>query len=197
MSKHLFIINDSGDTYTITGTRMEMDDSFTVDPELYFETAQEDFYYMVRDLVNGDNDVKFLKSVARGALTFEGLMVTPIDSLKLHKARVMAKGKHLLKQRCDFIVQFDFFEFSVLNNKFVDAGYIITDANREAKYLEIINTGNEDLINQLDAYLECKDRISVSVHNYNNFVTFRDSIDVSTNTLEVDAVFTAFAALYN
>lgn len=195
MSKHLFIINDDGTKWTITGTRLEMDDNFIVDPTLYYETGAEDFYLFVKELVDTDNDVSYLKGVS--PTSESDLTVTPLDSLSVHKARTRTKGKHILKQYCDFTIQFDFFEFNVLNNKLIDAGYVITDDNREAKYLEIINTGNPDLINDLDAYLEVKDRISISVHNYNNFQAFKAAVNDAPDGSTVDAAYASFAALYN
>jgi len=195
MSKHLFIINDDGTKWTITGTRLEMNDNFIVDPLLYFETPAEDFYLFVKELVEGDNDVSYLKGVSPSSET--DLLVTPLDSLSVHKARTRTKGKHILKQYCDFTLQFDFFEFNVLNNKLLDAGYIITDDNRESKYLEIINTGNTTLISILDKYLEVKDRISISVHNYENYQEFKNTVNEAINGAAVDAAFAAFTDLYN
>jgi hypothetical protein len=197
MSKHLFIINDNGEFYAITGARIELDNNFVVNPELYFETLQEDFFYLVRGLVDSGNAVKFLKVPGRTSLVFEDLVVTPMDQVTLYKAKMLSKGKHLLKQRCDFIMQFDFFQFSVLNNRLIDAGYVITDTNREVKYLEVISTGDDKLIGYLDAFLECKDRITVSNHNYVNFLAFQESVNSATNILEVDAAYTTFTALYN
>ena len=195
MSKYLFVINDVGTSFAITDTRVEMDDNFEVDPALYFETTRLEFFETVKDLVNGNNDVRFLKSVVD--LTFEDLVVTPLDALTVYKTHIRSKGTHLLKQHCDFILQFDFFEFSLLNNKFIDAGYVITDANREAKYLDIINTGNELLISDLDAYLECRDRIAISVHNYKNYLTFKTNVNDAADLAAVDSAYTTFAMLYS
>ena len=41
-----------------------------------------------------------------------------------------------------------------------NAGYIITDQNREEKYIEIIETGDDMLIELLEEYLNTKDEIS-------------------------------------
>jgi len=49
--------------------------------------------------------------------------------------------------------------FIVLNNDLVNAGYAITNDNREEKYLAILETGDEALINKLEDYLNYKDEI--------------------------------------
>lgn len=195
MSKHLFIINDDGTKWTITDTRLEMDNNFVVDPLLYYETASEDFFLFVKELIGDNNDVSYLKGVSPTVET--DLAVSPLDSLSVYKARIRTKGKHILKQYCDFTLQFDFFEFNVLNNKFIEAGYVITDANREAKYLDIINTGDTALIADLDRFLESRDRLTISSHNYDNFQTFKNSVNDAADGAAVDVAYAAFASLYN
>lgn len=195
MSKHLFIIHDIGTSWKITGTRIELDDNFVADPTMYYETQSEDFFEFVKELVGNSNEVTYLKSVS--PTQESDLTVTPMDSLSVHKARIRTIGKHFLKEHVDFTIQFDFFEFNMLNNKFLDAGYYITNENREAKYLEIINSGDASLINVLDAYLECRDRITISSHNYNNYISFKNSVNESETTEAVDAAYAAYAALYN
>ena len=129
-------------------------------------------------------------------LEIEELTVSSMNALEIHRSATKTKGKSLLKQRCDFVIQFDFFIFSTLNNKLINAGYVITDENREVKYLEIINTGNEILISNLDEYLECLDRITVSVHNYKNYLTFAGNVDTSATIEEVDTAYYNFSSLY-
>lgn len=40
-----------------------------------------------------------------------------------------------------------------------DAGFHVTNENREEKYIEIIETGDERLIGMLEAYIEAKDEV--------------------------------------
>jgi hypothetical protein len=195
MSKLLFIINDNGTSWKITGTRIEMDDNFVPDPTMYFETGSEDFFDFIKELVDGSNEVTYPKGII--PTKPDDFTITPLDSLSVYKARIRATGKHILRERCDFTLQFDFFQFQVLNNKMIDAGYVITDENREAKYLDIINTGDTDLINDLDSYLEIRDRVAISNHNYNNYLSFKTAVNEAADEAAVDAAFAAFGALYN
>lgn len=308
MSKHLFVISDDGTEYEITGARMEFDDNFVVDPDLYYYTTSEDFYYYVKDLLDAGNVIKYPKDFSKAscvlnfaddaniivtakaggsggnaisitvvdpgvpdavfsmdvsdfditinlatdstanittnllniesAINSQGggaetmieanveysgttiasalsqqyltggdtgstpleasdLLVTPLDSLSLAKALARTKGKHLLKQYCDFTLLFDFFEFHVLNNKLIDAGYVITDENREAKYLEIINTGDQDLIDALETYLDARDRIAVHVHWYDSFQTYKTAVNDSVDESEVQTNFNNYTSLFD
>lgn len=195
MSKHLFIIHDNGTSWKITGTRIEMDDNFMPDPTMYFETGSEDFFDFVKELLENSNEVTYPKGIIPTKAA--DFTITPLDSLTVYKARVRTMGKHMLKEHCDFTLQFDFFQFNVLNNKLIEAGYVITDENRESKYLDIINTGDTDLINDLDAYLEIRDRINVYNHNYNNFIQFKANVNEAVDEASVDAALVAFGELYS
>jgi len=301
MSKLLFIINDNGNEYVISDTRLEMNNDFVVDPNLYYETYSEDFFYFVKELVDGDNLVKYPKNIdfaatnllmnngeiivtavnsgisgndisveiidpsladqtlevnvssnditvnlgtdstgaiistiqevsdainannilvssgieaggtyiasavnitsltggeITGTVNDDDLIITPLDALTIYKARTRTRGKHILKQYCDFTLQFDFFKFHILNNQLIDAGYIITDENREEKYLEIINTSDETLISILEAYLEIRDSIMVHTHHYDNFQSFKTTVNDAIDTAAVDIAFNDFSALY-
>jgi len=51
-------------------------------------------------------------------------------------------------------------ELMLLNNELADKGFTITDANREEKYLEILEKEDKELLDLLERYLELKDIIS-------------------------------------
>lgn len=53
----------------------------------------------------------------------------------------------------------DFVSFLILNNEFASKGYIITEDNREETYIKIIETGDIQLINDLEKYINLKDSI--------------------------------------
>jgi len=54
---------------------------------------------------------------------------------------------------------FTLYNFMMMNNELASEGYFITNNNREEKYIEIIETGNERLIETLEMYLEAKDTL--------------------------------------
>ena len=53
----------------------------------------------------------------------------------------------------------DFITFMQLNNAFANKGIFITEKNKEEKYIEIIETGDEKLIEQLEQYIILLDNI--------------------------------------
>ena len=53
------------------------------------------------------------------------------------------------------------FQYMKANNELAAAGYVITDSNREEKYLEIISNGDVQLIDALAAFLDAQDEMNV------------------------------------
>lgn len=53
----------------------------------------------------------------------------------------------------------DFVTFMQLNNSFADKGIFITEKNREEKYIEIIETGDGSLIEDLEQYINLLDNL--------------------------------------
>lgn len=55
----------------------------------------------------------------------------------------------------------DFITFMQLNTNLMLKGIFITDENREEKYIEIIESGDEKLINELEKYIELLDSLKI------------------------------------
>lgn len=64
------------------------------------------------------------------------------------------------------------FDFICINNELINDGYIITSKNREEKYIEILETDDEELVDKLERYLNASDNIlraSFLQNEYNKF----------------------------
>lgn len=53
----------------------------------------------------------------------------------------------------------DFVSLMMLNNKFANLGIFITDGNKEEQYIKIIESGDESLIQDLETYINLRDKI--------------------------------------
>jgi len=81
------------------------------------------------------------------------------DDIANHRNAALAKVRMLANPTLASIAGLTMYGFIVLNNDLVNAGYAITNDNREEKYLAILETGDEELINKLEDYLNYKDEI--------------------------------------
>lgn len=131
-----------------------------------------------------------------GDLTSEDLIIKGWGTLTVKKAEYRTLGKHSLKQRIDPLLLYDFFEFSLINNSLINQGHVITDANREEKYLEITNGGDDTLIAELEKYLEVRDRISEHASWYNSYVSYKSNVNASVTIEEIEELYNIFAAQF-
>lgn len=194
MPKHLFIIHDSGEYKKITGTTIR-EDTFTVDPNLFYETESEDLFKTVTDLLK-DTEVKYPSKYV-GKLKLENLVQEKYNPLQLEKMNAIHRGTLLITQRINVFSLLGFAKFIILNNNLADAGYFITDTNREEKYLDIINTNDQKLITQLEEYLEIKDTISQDLHWYDLYMKFKKDVENCKDLDQLKSIFENFSLLFS
>lgn len=79
--------------------------------------------------------------------------------LDVRKNNEISKYMRMISSLFVSMTFMDFFDFVVMNNKFCSKGIFITDENREEEYLKIINTGDMNLIENLESFLEAFDTL--------------------------------------
>ena len=82
---------------------------------------------------------------------------------------------------------FTLYNFIMNNNELASQGYFITNSNREEKYIEIIETGNEKLIETLESYLESKDLLERAASLKVKLDKYRKEISRLTTAEEIKA----------
>ena len=70
----------------------------------------------------------------------------------------------------------DLITFMLLNNKLADKGFFITEENKEEKYIEIIETCDESLIEDLEKYIFLLDKIKILQNKKNEYDSIIDSL---------------------
>jgi hypothetical protein len=107
------------------------------------------------------------------------------DKLQATKDAVNARVRMFITPTLTKISGITLYGFMVLNNDLANAGYFITNENREEKYLEILETEDESLISKLEDYLNYKDEIERVAFLERNFSKFRKEINQLTSIDEV------------
>ena len=72
-----------------------------------------------------------------------------------------------------------YFSFIISSFKLASAGYFITNENREEKYVEIMNTGDNMLIEALNDFLDSLDKISPMSGLYDHFKLAQKTVEQS------------------
>ena len=93
-------------------------------------------------------------------IPFDDFIVEEPRELDLKKKAERVKVNSRLSAYAATLHSLDIFDFFVITGKLTSLGFNVMDESRkEDVFLEIINTGNEDLITDLERFLECKDKL--------------------------------------
>jgi archaellum biogenesis ATPase FlaH len=82
----------------------------------------------------------------------------------------------------------DFVTFMQLNNAFATKGIFITEKNKEEKYIEIIETGDENLIQDLEKYIMLLDNIKMIQRKKEEYCQVIDNLKHVQNYDDTQAV---------
>lgn len=82
----------------------------------------------------------------------------------------------------------DFVTFMQLNNGFAAKGIFINEKNKEEKYIEIIETGDENLIQDLEQYIMLLDNIKLIQKKKEEYCEVIDNLKHIQNYDDVQAV---------
>jgi len=107
------------------------------------------------------------------------------SKLEIAKRTAKAKGWETMINRLGYDTIVQSYIFLIENMRMLEKGYFIHDDNREEQYLEIINTGDEDLIGLLENYLEAKDDVIFADRHHRRHKDFLNEIDGATSLEEV------------
>ncbi len=119
-------------------------------------------------------ETKGQEFVIRIVKDFKGQEVMPYDLLILNKEMMntnnleFIRTLYIQKARMQTTLEqsiisgIHLYDYININNILNDKGYHIHDDNKEEKYLEILETGDEDLIDKLEIYLNARDIVSRS-----------------------------------
>lgn len=106
-----------------------------------------------------EGNIVYLPKNVSGELTFSDVVVVETDDLMKDKLLFLSDVYRLVDYALFYVSATDFFEYLSVYNDLHSLGICITNDNREEKYLEIIETGDEKLIEKLETYLEKKDKL--------------------------------------
>jgi len=145
-----------------------------------------------RSLDNGKL-VRIKKSTVYKEALIKDLIIiekNEIDELELYKGQYKTKARRHINHFMANIHGIQLFEFYDANNKLCSKGYFVHEDNREEVYLQILETGDEDLINDLEIYLNAYDilhrqtvleKLYKKLYNDLNFAKTKEECDIIFN----------------
>lgn len=84
-----------------------------------------------------------------------------IPSTDVNRVRILKKARDRLDAISGEVELIDYIRYMDANNVLNAKGFFITDDNREIKFLEILELGDDALIDTLEDFLTLKDKLSI------------------------------------
>jgi hypothetical protein len=137
---------------------------------------------VIREALANHNKVFLPKNIS-GEMSFTDVIIVETEDLDKEKMMLLSVVYRRIDYQLFMFGAIDFYDFLNLFNKMTSLGYFITDENREEKYIEIIETGDEELISLLESYLERKDKLDTISHT-NASIKHYEKIIEECETLE-------------
>ena len=121
----------------------------------------------------------------------------PLENFKIEKPNTLNQKKSAVRSKVNqrisaytaLLSAFDIFEFFMITGKLQAMGFnVMDDSNKETIYLAIIETGNEDLITDLERFLEIKDIFDRMMKKHRSIKQYFREIDECDSEDELDEV---------
>jgi hypothetical protein len=101
---------------------------------------------------------EFVDNPVSKDIPFEHFNIELPKELNQKKSAAKARVHQKISAYTSMLTAFDALEFWLISSKLTAMGFNVMDeSNKEQTYLNIIQTGNEDLISDLERFLEVKD----------------------------------------
>ena len=182
------MVDDHGTYWAVNGVTQNSFD--TIDKENRYLKLSAVSAKLIKDAILAGNQVRITKP-----LRFVEVLPSEIKILKVNQDEIESVRETNIKRVRMLITPelastsgMTYYSFICLNNELADKGFFITDSNREAKYLAILETGNEKLIAQLEEYLNCRDEISRVAFLYKQFEKMRKEIMNETSAEKIQKI---------
>jgi predicted DNA-binding transcriptional regulator len=153
------IVEDLGEFYGVKGVFNSEDDLTLKENEKIVNLSFVAYTIIKNKILSNENIYINKHMVSNEVLPFEVLILDGEPGIENIREASIVKIRTLINPVITKVSGLALYGFMVLNNELVSKGWYFYDGNREEKYLEILETGDEKLINKLEEYLNYKDEI--------------------------------------
>lgn len=184
----LAIVQDQGSYWVVTNVTKNTLDNLANRDEQILKLSYVTYKMISEALLEGKQVRVNKKLVTDEVLPHEIQILNTTeqtDPLQAVKDASVVRLRMLVTPTISKIAGLTMYSFIILNNDLANAGYFITDKNREETYLSILETGDETLIQKLEDYLNFRDEIEKVAFFERRFTAFRSAVKEATTADEV------------
>lgn len=176
ISYNLAIVEDRGSFWQVMG--VTKNSLSTADSEEKYLKLSHSSYKKIEDAILGGSEVRIVKPLRVGEVLPDEVKILKVaeDDIVGIRESAIKRVRIIITPQIASLSGLSLYGFMCLNNELADKGFFITDENRESKYLAILETGDEKLIQKLEDYLNYRDEISRVSSLYKKFETFRKNL---------------------
>lgn len=189
-------VEDRGPYWLVTGVT---EHSFaTADAKESYLRLSHVSAKIIKDAILAGHEVRVIKPLRTTEVIPSEIKIIKIkeDDISAVRESAIKRVRTLINPELASVSGFTFYGFICLNNELAEKGFFITDQNREKKYLEILETGDEKLIEKLETYLNYKDEIARVSHLNTKFNEFRKKVNDSTDPAEINKLADEFMEMF-
>jgi len=187
---------DNGTVYIVNNAFVSEKMPMTLNPDVKtIEIKDTQVFAIISEELLQNNTVKLSNKMTE--YTPSDIIVDVVDDLAAAKYASTMKVRDFIARRAGSAYIYDIFEFQLASNILYSEGIFITDSNREAKYIEIIETNRVELIEALEKYLNIKDKMTEYYSLYAQGKVAMDLINNANTLQNVEMYLNNFLASFN
>jgi hypothetical protein len=165
--------------------------------------VSDDVYVFLKDLIvtpNG-NKTQYYVSIAVNAIesvdtiNVESDSNVASDSLSVWINHYDKMMQTVLTSRSN-MYPYKLYQYFSYYNILMSKGIFITDENQEEKYIEVINTEDDALIEVLAEFLDMKDNMNEELAVYKDYNTYHSRLMLASNKEEAKQIYEEFMVNY-
>jgi len=194
----LAIVEDRGTHYLVTGTTKSSFDGLANREDKVIKLSYNSYQLISDGLSEGKTITINKEMITDEALPGDiNISDEAVDEFEVYKKINMMRVNKKMSYNMANMTSLDIVSFTVLNNELTAEGFVITNSNREEKYIEIIEKDDEAIIEKLESYLILLDKVTTSIDFGNMCADFVKKIINAKDTEEVDKILGDFYIAYD
>lgn len=183
---------DGSNQGRITGTR-ELEDNEIYDAKI-FKPVSESLFDYINEKVN-TGDLLFPDTaiaITEDLVTFEAFD----ELLAVVNNALHAYQKVELRNDIDYGLDLYISnaKFTVINNRFLSKGFFFTPDNKESIYLDVLNSGDTELIELLEEYVEVFEEVTSFDQKINIYIALKKELNECGSVQEIQDVYASHTA---
>lgn len=192
---------DNGKRY-ISGIR-EVSTNTYYNRRLWITISQEvyEFLYNRLEFIDGTKSQYWIRIGQENITNTEDINLD--EAVDVSENKLIGYVNYYKKQMEEILISrtrlypYKLWKYFNVYNVLLSEGYVITNENQEEKYIEIINKGDDTLVNTLSEYLDVKDELNLDAVVFSDYTTYSERLGNVLSKEEAEQVYEEFMSNYH